>query len=137
MDIKKVKKIIDENKIEHENAEDWEAEIVELEVYSAISDYCIERAYQANDFPQKLFDHNISISDYVDAEGIFTYDLLLEYIEIVALTKDDVADLLFYHSNAFWPNFKLGKEDMLQLIRDVEGDDHYTIIDIEHVLSEL
>jgi hypothetical protein len=93
-----------------------DAEIIESEVQDLILDFCEKRKYTING----LTIEKLKTLYEEDEEKLFPYESWLEVLEQLALTHDDVAELLWFFHHTFWPDDELwgDVERMRGFIRD-------------------
>lgn len=95
------------------------AEIYESAVRSIIIDYCEGKGYEVEGFP---FQKRIlrEADDYYD-EDYFCFWRYVKYLDVLATTKEDVLELLYFYTCTFWKDCKITKEDyrkdLLEYIR--------------------
>ena len=95
------------------------AEIYESAVRSIIIDYCEEKGYEVEGFP---FQKRIlgETDDYYD-EDYFCFWRYVKYLDVLATTKEDVLELLYFYSCTFWKDLEITKDDyrkdLLEYIR--------------------
>jgi hypothetical protein len=94
--------------------EDFRAEILEYEAVDLISAYCMSFGYKVNDFPDKLINQDIKPEDFYDLEASSEFEPFKQYIDRLALEKKDVAELMWFYTQSFWPDTFDTKEDYLQ-----------------------
>ena len=90
-----------------------EAELLELEAEKLIIAYCEQNQYLINGFPTE----KKKIEDELD-EDYFCRDRYQLYLDTLAMTKNDVADLLWCYSSNFWPATFKSKEEYIQTIKE-------------------
>jgi hypothetical protein len=90
-----------------------DAELLELEAEKLIVSYCEQKQYLINGFPtEKKKIEDELIEDYFCRER---YQL---YLDTLATTKNDVADLLWCYTSNFWPDTFISKEEYIQTIKE-------------------
>lgn len=95
------------------------AEIYESAVRSMIIDYCEGKGYEVEGFP---FQKRIlgETDDYYD-EDYFCFWRYVKYLDVLATTKEDVLDLLYFYSRTFSKDLEISKDDykkdLLEYIR--------------------
>ena len=101
--------------------DDKYGEIYESEVRTLIMDYCESKGYEVEGYP---FEKRIlgETDEYYD-EDYFCYERNLKYLDILAVTKEDVLELMYFYSTTFWPD-QVGtiKEYKNYLIKGNEND---------------
>jgi hypothetical protein len=95
------------------------AEIYESAVRSLIIDYCEGKGYEVEGFPfQKRI---LGETDEFYDEDYFCFWRYVKYLDILATTKEDVLDLLYFYSCTFSKDLEISKEDyrkdLLEYIR--------------------
>ena len=90
-----------------------EAELLELEAEKLIIAYCEQNQYLINGFPTKKKE----MEDELD-EDYFCRERYQLYLDTLAMTKNDVADLLWCYSSNFWPDTFKSKEEYIQTIKE-------------------
>ncbi len=80
-----------------------DAEIIESEVQDLILDFCAERKYTIDD----LTIEKLKALYEEDEDELFPYESWLQLIELLALTHDDVAQLLWFYYHTFWPEVEM------------------------------
>lgn len=91
------------------------AEMIEWDAVRLIISYCEQCGYTVNGFPtekRKLFEKQ-ELVDGEDEDDYFCTERFNAYIYHLALEKDDVAELLWFYENSFWPGMYATKEDFL------------------------
>lgn len=95
------------------------AEIYESAVQSLIIDYCEDKEYMVEGFP---FQKRIlgETDDYYD-EDYFCYWRYVKYLDVLATTKEDVFELLYFYSCTFSKDWGITKQEyrktLLEYIR--------------------
>jgi hypothetical protein len=95
------------------------AEIYENAVRSMIIDYCEGEGYEVEGFPfQKRI---LGETDEHYDEDYFCFWRYVKYLDILATTKDDVLELLYFYSCTFSKDLEITKDDyrkdLLEYIR--------------------
>jgi hypothetical protein len=82
--------------------DDKYGEIYENEVRTLIIDYCESKGYEVEGYP---FEKRIlgETNEYYD-EDYFCYERNLKYLDILAASKEDVLELMYFYSKTFWPD---------------------------------
>jgi hypothetical protein len=85
------------------------AEIYESSVRSIIIDYCEAKGYEVEGFP---FQKRIlgKTDDYYD-EDYFCFWRYVKYLDVLATTKEDVLELLYFYSCTFRKDCEISKDD--------------------------
>ena len=95
------------------------AEIYESEVRSMIIDYCEGKGYEVEGFP--LQKRILGETDDTYDEDYFCFWRYVKYLDVLATTKDDVLDLLYFYSITFSKDLEISKDDyrkdLLEYIR--------------------
>ena len=82
--------------------DDKYAEIYESDVRSLIISYCESKGYEVEGYPfQKRI---LSETDQYYHEDYFCYERDLKYLDVLAATKEDVLELMYFYSKTFWPD---------------------------------
>jgi hypothetical protein len=103
--IKEIKRRIDQLASKRDEASDEDdAEFMELDVQCIIRDYCVEKRYEINGFPFKLTDKNIDIEEHYELYDSSVFEAYKQYIDCLALEKEDVAELMWHYTKSFWPD---------------------------------
>ena len=95
------------------------AEIYESAVRSIIIDYCEAKGYEVEGVP---FQKRIlgETEDYYD-EDYFCFWRYVKYLDVLATTKEDVLELLYFYSCTFCKDCEITKDDyrkdLLEYIR--------------------
>lgn len=96
------------------------AELIEEEVINLIVNYCEHHKNMINGFPyekRELFKTQ-STFDNEEEDDYFSQERFQLYSDRLALEKDDVADLLWFYNNKFWPSSFESKEIFIELIKE-------------------
>lgn len=89
----------------HHKAKDYaDAELIEIDAVDLISEYCVSQRYEINSFPFKLTDKNIDIEEYYELFDSSVFEAYNQYVDFLALEKDDVAELMWHYTKSFWPD---------------------------------
>jgi hypothetical protein len=92
-----------------------DAECIESDVQHLIINYCKHKHYDVNGLtiekPEAIAEKN--------DDDLFPYERNRQYLEQLALTHDDVAQLLWFYYHTFWPEIGLWvtKDDLIQFIK--------------------
>lgn len=97
------------------DAED--AELIEIEAIHLISDYCVDQGYEINGFPFKLTDKNIDIEEHYELHDSSVFEAYNQYVDFLALEKDDVAGLMWHFTKTFWPKQFKSKSEYLEHLK--------------------
>ncbi|SDG81709.1 hypothetical protein SAMN04488062_102251 [Flavobacterium omnivorum] len=82
--------------------DDKYAEIYESDVRSLIISYCESKGYEVEGYPfQKRI---LAETDQYYDEDYFCYERELKYLDVLAATKEDVLELMYFYSKTFWPD---------------------------------
>lgn len=82
--------------------DDKYAEIYESDVRSVIISYCESKGYEVEGYPfQKRI---LAETDQYYDEDYFCYERELKYLDVLAATKEDVLELMYFYSKTFWPD---------------------------------
>jgi hypothetical protein len=92
-----------------------ESDSIESDIFGLIRDYCEANHYMVKGFPfekRKVFNEE-------EAEEYFTDERYKRYVDELAMTHDDVTELLWHYYHTFWPNDELwgDKERFVRLIQ--------------------
>jgi hypothetical protein len=90
-----------------------DADLIELRAERVIINYCEQQKYLINGFPTE----KKKIEDELD-EDYFCRERYQLYLDILATTKSDVADLLWCYTSSFWPDSFESKEYYIQCIKE-------------------
>lgn len=98
----------------HKQADDEDAELIELEAEELIVHYCEGQGYLINGFPteKKQLPSEALEEDYFCRER---YQL---YLDTLATQKEDIAILMWAYVSSFWEDQFENKEEYLQSIRN-------------------
>jgi hypothetical protein len=130
MDIEKIKAQIlsiyhQWNSLSHTMDDDKYAELYESDVRSLIIDYCESKGYEVEGYP---FEKRIlGETDQNYDEDYFCYERNLKYLDILAATKDDVLDLMYFYSKTFWQDHVGTKEEYKKYLIDGNENHPYDI----------
>jgi hypothetical protein len=82
--------------------DDKYGEIYESEVRTLIINYCESKGYEVEGYP---FEKRIlgETDEYYDVD-YFCYERNLKYLDILAASKEDVLELMYFYSKTFWPD---------------------------------
>jgi hypothetical protein len=100
--------------------DDTYGEIYESDVRSLVIDYCESKGYEVEGYP---FQKRIlgETNDYYD-EDYFCYERDLKYLDILAATKEDVLEIMYFYSKTFWPDQVGSKEEYKKHL--IEGNEN-------------
>jgi hypothetical protein len=90
-----------------------DADLIELRAERMIINYCEQQKYLINGFPTE----KKKIEDELD-EDYFSRERYQLYLDTLATTKNDIADLLWCYTSNFWPDSFSSKEEYLQTIKE-------------------
>jgi hypothetical protein len=130
MDIEKIKVRIlsiyhQWNSLSHTMDDDKYAELYESDVRSLIIDYCESKGYEVEGYP---FEKRIlGETDQNYDENYFCYERNLKYLDILATTKDDVLDLMYFYCKTFWQDQVGTKEEYKKYLIDGNENNPYDI----------
>ena len=105
--------------------DDKYGEIYESEVRTLIMDYCESKGYEVEGYP---FEKRIlgETDEYYD-EDYFCYERNLKYLDILAVTKEDVLELMYFYSTTFWPDQVGTIEEYKDYLKKGNENDPYDI----------
>ncbi len=85
------------------------AEIYESAVRNLIITYCESKGYEVDGYP---FQKRIlgKTDDFYD-EDYFCFWRNVKYLDVLATTKDDVLDLMYFYTITFWSDYEGSKEE--------------------------
>ena len=85
------------------------AEIYESVVRSLIIAYCENKGYEVEGYP---FQKRIlgETDDFYD-DDYFCFWRNIKYLDVLATTKEDVLDLLYFYTITFWSDYEGSKEE--------------------------
>jgi hypothetical protein len=121
MDIEKIKSSIltiyqKWKNLSHSMDDDTYAELYESDVRSLIIEYCESQRYEVEGYPfQKRI---LGETDQNFDEDYFCYERDLKYLDILAGSKEDVLELMYFYSKTFWPEQVDSKEEYRKYILD-------------------
>jgi hypothetical protein len=130
MDVEKIKAQIlsiyhQWNSLSNTMDDDKYAELYESDVRSLIIDYCESKGYEVEGYP---FEKRIlGETDQNYDEDYFCYERNLKYLDILAATKDDVLDLMYFYSKTFWQDQVGTKEEYKKYLIDGNENHPYDI----------
>ena len=108
------------NNLSHTMDDDTYAEIFESDVRSLIINYCESKGYEVEGYPfQKRI---LGETDQYYDEDYFCYERNLKYLDILAATKEDVLELMYFYSKTFWPDQVGTKEEYKKYL--IEGNEN-------------
>ena len=90
-----------------------DAELFELEAEKLIVSYCEQKQYLINGFPTE----KKKIEDELD-EDYFCRERYQLYLDTLATTKNDVADLLWCYTSNFWPDSFISKDEYIETLKE-------------------
>jgi hypothetical protein len=100
-------------------------EIHESYVIEIISEYCVAKGYEVDGFPfhNKTFSSDVSAS----SSNYFCHERYIKYLDILALQKEDVFELMYFYSSTFWLEQFYDKEQYRGVLQDYIDCDVYEI----------
>ena len=101
---------INEQSIEDFNDSEW----LEKQVEDLITDYCVYNNYLVNGFPTEK--KNLPFEEL--DEDYFCRELYQLYLDLLVIDKIDVADLMWYYINSFWPNQFESRSNYIETIKE-------------------
>jgi hypothetical protein len=108
------------NNLFHSKDDDTYDEIYESDVRSLIIKYSESKGYEVEGYPfQKRF---LGETDQYYDEDYFCYERNLKYLAILAATKEDVLELMYFNSKTFWPDQVGSKEEYKKYL--IEGNEN-------------
>ena len=108
------------NNLSQSKDDDTYAEIYESDVRSLIINYCESKCYEVEGYPfQKRL---LGETDQYYDEDYFCYERNLKYLDILAATKEDVLELMYFYSKTFWPDQVGTKEEYKKYL--IEGNEN-------------
>ncbi len=130
-EIKKLKQQIDKLFLDWDSIQEKyisdlaDAESIEDNVTNLIIDYCEKKGYQVEGFPHEK---RKTIRED-EADDYFHPERFQLYINTLATTHDDVAQLIWHYHNTFWPNDELwpNKDALVKYIRENLGNTDYYV----------
>jgi hypothetical protein len=100
--------------------DDTYAEIFESDVRSLIINYCESKGYELEGYPfQKRI---LGETDQYYDEDYFCYERNLKYLDILAATKEDVLELMYFYCKTFWPDQVGTKKEYKKYL--IEGNEN-------------
>ncbi len=90
-----------------------DAELLELEAEKLIVSYCEQNQYLINGFPSE----KKKIEDELD-EDYFSRERYQLYLDTLATTKNDIADLLWCYTSNFWPDTFSSIEEYIETLKE-------------------
>lgn len=100
-------------------------EIHESYVIEIISEYCVNKGYEVNDFP--IQKRALAITNNAYSEDYFCYDRYIKYLDVLATKYDDVFELMYFYSSTFWPEHFHDREDYRNRLLDYINCNVYEI----------
>lgn len=105
--------------------DDKYAEIYESDVRSVIISYCESKGYEVEGYPfQKRI---LAETDQYYDEDYFCYERELKYLDVLAATKEDVLELMYFYSKTFWPDQVGTKEEYKKYLLEGNENNSYDI----------
>ncbi len=121
----KIKQLAQMHRANDENDLDAfdDADLLEFEAERLLVSYCEQNQYLINGFPTE----KKKIQDELD-EDYFCRERYQLYLDTLATTKNDVADLLWCYTSNFWPDTFISKEEYIQTIKEqIESGTFYDV----------
>lgn len=113
------------NNLSHTMDDDTYAEIFESDVRSLIINYCESKGYEVEGYPfQKRI---LGETDQYYDEDYFCYEHNLKYLDILAATKEDVLELMYFYSKTFWPDQVGTKKEYKKYLLEGNENNSYDI----------
>jgi hypothetical protein len=100
--------------------DDTYGEIYESDVRSVIIEYCESKGYEVEGYPFQK--RKLGETDNKYDEDYFCYERDLKYLDILAATKEDVLELMYFYSKTFWPDQVGSKEEYKKHL--IEGNEN-------------
>ncbi len=101
-----------------------DSELIELEVEQLIINYCIDRNYLVNGFPNNIK----SIPEGESNDNYFCRERYQLYLDTLAVNKEDVAELMWCYISSFWSDLFENKNEYLQnLIDNLNSEVFYDV----------
>ena len=88
----------------HRSNDDEDIEIIEIDALDIICKYCIDQRYEVDKVPEKLTSKDFDIEEYFELYDSSIFEVYSQYIEYLALEKNDVSELMWHYTKSFWPN---------------------------------
>ena len=105
--------------------DDKYAEIYEGNVRDLIISYCESKGYEVEGYPfQKRI---LGETDDSYDEDYFCYERNLKYLDVLAETKDDVFDLMYFYSKTFWSDQVGTKDEFREYLIESNKNNPYDI----------
>jgi hypothetical protein len=108
---------------EHEKDDDENFEIFESSAEQMIIGYCEEKGYQIEGFPHDKTEPEDAEEDY------FSYERYRKYLFTMVIEKEDVADLMWFYVDSFWPHWFDNKQDLIEDAKNIINEKPF--IDLE------
>ena len=106
--------------VKHQHCnDDSDAELIELDALDVICKYCIEKMYKVNGFPFKLTEKDIDIEEHYELYDSSVFEAYNQYVDYLALEKEDVSVLMWQYTKSFWPEQFDSKADYLENLRSL------------------
>ena len=98
-------------------------QIHESYVVEIISEYCVSKGYEVDGFP---FHKSETLTlDSNSSDEYFCYERYVKYLDVLATTKEDVFELMFFYSSTFWLELFYDEEQYRERLLDfVDCDVH-------------
>ncbi len=107
------------NEIEEEKIDDFSW--VEEDVETLILEYCESHNYIINGFPTEK-------RKMLEEDEEFSREEIILYIELLAIEKDDVAELWWFYYKSFWGDSETTKEDFLKEVKERVENGFYSVV---------
>lgn len=89
------------------------AEMIEEEAEDLIVAYCVVKSYLINGFPTEMMESEEEEYD----EDYFCRERYRLYLDLLLIEKDDVAELMWYYNDLFWPGTFSEKEAYISQVK--------------------
>lgn len=89
------------------------AEMIEEEAEDLIVAYCVDKSYLINGFPTEMMESEDEEYD----EDYFCRERYRLYLDLLLIEKDDVAELMWYYNDLFWPGTFSEKEAYISQVK--------------------
>jgi len=111
------------NSLSQSMDDDTYAELYESDVRNLIIDYCENKGYEVEGYPfQKRI---LGQTDNEYDEDYFCYERNLKYLDVLAATKEDVLELMYFYAKTFWHDQVGTKEEYRKyLIEGINNNSH-------------
>lgn len=103
----------------------FEAELLEIQAEDLIVAFCEEKGYLINGFPTKK---RLLPEEELDEDDYFCRERFQLYLDRLGCQKEDVAELTWHYTVAFWPGTYDSKEEFVELTKaHVEDGNLYDV----------